>query len=195
MNTNYSDLQITTGLASGDRKIYEFVFRKYYIPLCRFCLKFVRVEEVSEEVVQEVFVYIWERRAAIEFTSSLQAYLYAAVKNRSINYIRSQVTREQHLAAYTERQDLVVSPKQDHVDREELIILVRQAIDSLPDKCKHIFSLSRDAGLTYQEIAHELGISPKTVEAQMSIALKKLRSFVGAHKDLILFWTLVICLL
>lgn len=192
MSLNYNDQQIKTGLAAGDRKVYEFIFRKYYVPLCRFCLKYVRTEAVSEEVVQEVFIYLWEKRTSIQLQSSIQSYIYAAVRNRSINYIRSQVTKEQHLTAYQQAQEFTTQSPSETDHKEALITMVRAAIDSLPNKCKLIFSLSRDAGLTYQEIAEEMQISQKTVEAQMSIALKKLRSFIRAHKDHILFWIIII---
>ncbi|MGI9542494.1 MAG: RNA polymerase sigma-70 factor [Cyclobacteriaceae bacterium] len=178
----YSDQEIVVLLSKDDRDIFEYLFRHYYTALNRFSLKYVRSEELAEEVVQEVFLYIWEKRHTLKITSSLNAYLYAAVRNRSISQINAQLTRLRINEEF--KAEVTTDPKiEKQIDQPMLKQLVATGIQNLPERCRIIFSLSRNSGMTYQEIAEELNLSKKTVEAQMGIALKKLRIYLNTHWD------------
>ncbi|MEQ8415508.1 MULTISPECIES: RNA polymerase sigma-70 factor [unclassified Imperialibacter] len=161
----------------------EVLFKQHYTELCRYALKLTRNNEVAEEVVQEVFVNFWERREEINISYSVKAYLVASVRNRSINYLKLQLPKElkkEDVDNLSEKADLS-DPTQ--IEYNELYSIVQKAIDLLPDRCKVIFVLSREEGLTYQEIAEKLELSVKTVENQMSIALKKLRVSLKPYVD------------
>lgn len=190
MNTSYRDLkeeELIESLVNNDRKAFEYIFRYYYTDLCRFTLKYVRDEIVAEEIVQEVFINIWERRSSIKINTSLKAYLFTAVRNRSFNYIKLQLPKEQLKTDVDSIGFIDENTREDELIMEDLHQYVREAIDTLPTKCKAIFLLSRNSGLTYKEIAEELEISVKTVENQVGLALKKLREQLNPIWDKVFF--------
>ena len=169
------DLEIFDKIQNGDLKAYEDFFRMHYPELVRYSHRYVRDTLAAEEIAQEVFMYIWEKRKAINIQSSLASYLYQAAKNRSINYQRLELPKLQLQSDITEM-EVSLTSETNHGEQTELVSkLVKEAIDELPKKCKEIFILSRNAGLTYEEIAEDMNLSKKTVENQMGIALKKLR--------------------
>jgi len=168
------DEKLLNDLARGDSSAFEKVFKLHYVPLCNYAIKFVRLPEIAEEVVQEVFIYLWEKRRTIQINGSINAYLFRAVRNRSINYLKLQLPKDNNKEALSPVME-VVDPVHDEDNLKELKFKIDKAIDNLPRQCKIIFNLSRNAGLTYAEIAEEMGISIKTVENQISIALKKLK--------------------
>jgi RNA polymerase sigma-70 factor (ECF subfamily) len=169
------ELEILQKIANNDRKVFEKVFKSHYTELCRFAMRYVREEIASEEIVQEVFINIWERRAELNINSSIKAYLFTAVRNRSFNYIKLQLPKEHQKTDVDALSELQIDNNENDLRLEELKAYVNEAIDLLPRKCKAIFILSRTAGMTYREIADEMDISVKTVENQVGVALKKLR--------------------
>ncbi len=170
-----SDLILFEKVKGGDLPSYEVIFKKYYKELHRFAFTYVRDPSISEEMAQEVFLYIWEKRRKIEIQTTLKTYLYSAVKNKCLNYIKLELPKQQSMADISEVMLSVNNPRKDEGENDQLKRYIQKAIDALPKKCRRIFILSRNAGMTYEEIAEELDLSKKTVENQMGIALKKLR--------------------
>ncbi len=168
------DLELFERVKQDDQGAYEILFRKYFRELYRFAYNYLRDQVPSEEMAQEVFLYIWEKREQIEIKTTLKTYLYSAIKNKCLNYIKYEIPRNQELEE-THVALMITSQPEREEDSDKLKRHISAAIDQLPTKCKQIFVLSRNAGLTYDEIAEEMEISVKTVENQMSIALKKLR--------------------
>lgn len=163
---------------------FESLFRLHYTELCRYALKLTRNEQVAEEVVQEVFVSFWERRNEITITHSVKSYLVSSVRNRSINYLKLQLPKDRKKEDIEEHNmGASVDDTSSGIEYKELYDLIQYAITTLPQKCRAIFILSREEGLTYQQIADQLDLSLKTVENQMGIALKKLRLVLKAHID------------
>jgi RNA polymerase sigma-70 factor, ECF subfamily len=187
----WTDNELAVQLRSDNEEVFSFIFHQFYKELCRYALQMIRIEESAEEVVQETFVKIWEKRKELHITTSFKAYLYTAVRNRSINYLKSKF-------AQTKQTDIdsVVHPHHSDVETtlegKELQEILNQAISLLPEKCRIIFNLSRQTGLSYAEIAEQLNISIKTVENQMGIALKKLREYL--HKYWEVLMVLCVCL-
>lgn len=181
----FSDQDIINRIANSDVEAYELLFHRFYVELCRFSLKYVHNEEVSEEVVQETFISLWEKRKTLNVHTSLKSYLYTAVKNNALNYLNSQFARQDFQRDFFENADLPVNTTQDALVFDELQVIVQKAITYLPEKCRIIYLMSRNTGMSYQEIANELGISIKTVEAQMGIALRKLREYLNVHWDVL----------
>lgn len=162
-------------IKKGNKKAFQRIFEQQYKPMVNFAYRIIREQQVCEEIVQEVFIYLWEKKETIEIRSSLTSYLYSAVKNKCINYIKLELPKNQ-ATMDIENAGISIEMKDfDHRDSQQLAVFIDQAIKSLPPKCRNIFLLSRSGGLTYEEIAEDLNISIKTVENQMSIALKKLR--------------------
>lgn len=160
----------------GDEQAFELLFRKYYVRLCGFSNKFLRDPEEAREVVQEVFTKIWEGRDYIDPDDSLNAYLFKITQNISINKLRRKHVEWKYFEIYK----LVYIDNSEITPYESLLAQelnenVISAISKIPPKCKRVFELSRMEGLKYYEIAIALHISIKTVDAQMSKALKILR--------------------
>ncbi len=190
--TDFTDKAILKRIAQNDEGAYASLFQQFYVQLCRFSLKYVREETISEEIVQDVFVTLWEKRNDLVIHSSLKAYLFQSVKNSSLNYLNSSFAKLDFQRDYFDQKELPINDTQEALSYEELQQVVHQAIDHLPAKCRAIYSLSRNAGMSYKEIAEELGISIKTVENQMGIALKKLRIYLQQHWELLTFLLIVI---
>ena len=162
-------------IKNGDLKVFENFYKSNYAELVRYSNKFVRDKAIAEEIAQEVFLYIWEKKKDINLKSSLMSYIFSAAKNRSINYIKFELPKIQSQNDISDIEIGVYDDEKDLKTHQQIERKVKQAINQLPRKCKEIFVLSRNAGLTYDEIAYDLGISKKTVENQMRIALQKLR--------------------
>ncbi|SMC66954.1 RNA polymerase sigma-70 factor [Pedobacter africanus] len=135
--------------------------------------KYVREIPVAEEIVQNIFLRIWEDKQLLTDISSIKSYLYRSVINASINHVNRERSLEKHhlkIAESLSEEDL------DRMDEQnELIVLLYREIELLPEKCREVFKLSRLEGIKYKAIALQLGISEKTVENHMGHALKVLR--------------------
>lgn len=167
-----SDQRLLDQIKNGDQKAFKGIFDQYYNELFRFSLSMVRSEMICEEIVQDAFVYLWEKSGKIKITTSIKSYLYTTIKNKSINYIKNELPKQQLSESLTSE---MLFKTEEVAEERNLKIRIQHAIDQLPTKCKQIFILSRYSGYTYREISEELDISIKTVENQMSIALQKLR--------------------
>ncbi len=162
-----------------DEAAIEEVFKSHYGALHAYANVILKDAEGAEEVVQSVFLKLWEKRANLQITTSLKAYLFRAVYNDSLNQLKHQKVRQRHYeqTQYAMNQD-VSQDKVNHMEGEEkeLVERIQETLDALPEKCRMVFHLSRFEELKYGEIAAQLGISLKTVEAHMSKALKTLRT-------------------
>lgn len=183
---NNSLNQLTQDLQRGNRQLFNQLFSDYYVNLCRFAYTYINDDDISEEIVQEVFISLWEQRESLNINTSIRSFLYTSVKNRSLNYIRNSKTRIHHENEFAKEQDSKVSHIVDFCEREELNYLIEQAVAELPEQCRAIFEMSRYQNLTYNEIAQRLDVSPKTVENQMGIALKKLRGKLSPYLSCII---------
>lgn len=155
---------------------FKKAFDQLYNPLCNFSASILNDEAGAEDVVQEVFVRLWNKRNEINISGDFKSYVFQAVKNKSLEVLRkkkSDLNRIQMAAnvAYVERDSPIEREMQNFMLKEKLYNSLRQ----LPPKCREIFEMSKLEGLTYVEIADVLKISTKTVETQMSRALKILR--------------------
>lgn len=165
-------------IRDGDPDAFRVLFRAFYPALCSYVNRYVGSAAVAEELVQEVFLSVWERRATLDPRSAVEGYLYRIARNRALNHVK-------HRRVVKNSQDLVIRTHvppptpEDHLHAAEFSDAAQTAIDELPPGAKRIFLLSREAGLSYREIAELLGISVKTVENQMGRALKGLRSALG----------------
>ena len=177
---DHAEAEIITRLQQGSEKAFESIFNRYHVELFRFALKYVQIQPLAEDIVHDVLLYLWEHRYDLTVTTSLKSYLYASVKHRSLDYLKSQYAKQVHESDIPEA--LPAATQADSaVQLLQLNEAVQQAVGQLPTKCRAIYMLSRDAELTYKEISQQLNISPKTVEAQMGIALQKLRKYLQTY--------------
>jgi RNA polymerase sigma-70 factor (ECF subfamily) len=167
-------------LKEGNEKAFEEIFKNYYPHMVLFAMRFLHDKDLSESIVQEVFVRLWEKRKNGDI-QSLKNYLVVSVRNRCHNELKRQgVVRDYEKKSVQEVASWPVFKDKEYLER------INQTIDSLPVQRKKIFKMSRLEGLKYKEIANQLGISPKTVEAQMGKALKYLREQLYPLKKQIL---------
>jgi RNA polymerase sigma-70 factor (family 1) len=162
-------------LRKGDENAYELLFKEYYKVLTIFASKYIKDIEESKELVQELFVHIYEKRENLDINSSLKSYLFRSVHNRSINLINAKKIREKYAEHYSNTTDLKQNTIEQDVNASELESALHSAINDLPPKCRAIFKMNRFDGLSNHEIAEKLTLSKRTVETQISKALKILR--------------------
>lgn len=165
-------------LQQGNIYAYELIFRRYYVSLCGFATRFVQQPETAEEIVQSIFVKLWEHHTSIQIETSLKSYLFRATYNQCNNYLSHIKIKNKYIDFTLKaqiRNESNADPVHDCLVYKELNDKITEAIERLPTGCKNIFKLSRFDGLKYSEIADHLNISVKTVETQISRALSRLR--------------------
>lgn len=163
-------------MQQGDPNGLRSLFDCYYTVLCRYAYTLTGDKILSEDIAQGIFIYIWEHREHITITASVKTYLFTAIRNKSLNSLRN-TNRFSPL-----HPDISLSAYEDmSVEADELSCFIEEAVQSLPEKCREIFQLSRNDELSYKEIAERKGISPKTVESQIHLAIKKLRKYLSIH--------------
>lgn len=161
---------------------YELVFDTLYEPLCKFCYRFVLSTEIAEDIVQDTFTYLWESWSRLSQMESLKAYLYTTVKNRSLKHLQKNYTKSPTLMIEDCNDDFIDSNQpsaEQLLEYHDLQSIVEQALSKLPERCRIVFVLKRFDEKTNKEIAQLLNISVKTVEAQMTIAIKRLTTIVN----------------
>ena len=177
-------------LSTDAEKAFEWLFRRYFTELCQVVYRVAHDEHLAQDLVQEVLYELWRKRDKLTISTSLRAYLKRAVLNRTLNHLRDnrKWTSEERMPEIA----IEESDAEDLLRSEELQELVDAAIDELPEKCRMVFVLSRYEELSYRDIATELGIAEKTVENQVSKALKYLRQRLLPHLksglSLLLLW-------
>ncbi len=168
--------------------VFSELYLIYYPKLVRFAKEFVMQAEDAENITQDVFADLWEKRDSIDYIDNMNAYLFRLVKNRCLDYLKHKIFEQRYVENVQISFEIEWGIKLQSLDRfsvsdiseeNDMEISIRTAIDSLPKRCRDIFLLSRMEGLKYKEISERLGISVNTVECQMSIALKKLRVKLG----------------
>ncbi len=162
---------------------FEKLFREHFSALCGFAVKYVRDLDEAKNLVHEAFIGIWEKFESLPVDTNYRAYLYTAVKNRSLNHLRD---RKMHLSVES-AQDQAVEDASEKLMTRELEREILLAINSLPERCRIIFEMSRFEEMKYAEIAERLGLSVKTVEAQMSKALSILRKHLADFLSVLIF--------
>jgi len=168
------EIELIEKLKDGNEKAFDDIFNTYYTPLCIYAKKYVEEIENAEEIVQDLFVKLWEKQNQLDINTSLKSYLYKSTYNSCLDF-------QKHLKIQQKYKDRVKEDPPEFIDfcdnliELELEEKIKKAIDSLPKQCCKIFKLSRFENLKYKEIAEQLNISVKTVENQMGKALKILK--------------------
>lgn len=177
MDQDFSMLQCK--VAAGDTRAFRQIFDALFSKLSKFSYSFVQSKEAATEIVDELFVRLWTNRINIEQINDLRVYLYTATKNASLNYIAKkakQIETEPYENLNVQIAD-GVSPEQLMITKE-ILQKIKYAVDGLPPRCKLIFKLVREDGLRYAEVAEILSLSVKTIDAQMVIAVSRIRESV-----------------
>ena len=163
---------ILTQLAAGDEKAMDYMFDNYYNALCNHALRMVKDDSAAEDVVQEVMLKIWKKRAQIKIESSLKAYLYRCVTNRSLNYLRD---KRNHAEQIEDTYLDVSADVEEKIYYNETQEIIMEHVNKLSPRCRQVFIMNRLDQMKYKEIAAELEISVKTVEHHIAKGLMILR--------------------
>ena len=164
-------------IKEGDIKAFEEVFRRYYSPLCWYAASIIGSVQAGEEIVEELFYVLWRDREHLQVFHSLKSYLYRAVRNESVQYCEHKYVEERYSRSVpTESEEDTTSDPQVQMEYRELQMMIGHTLDNLPERRAKIFKMHRMQGKKYAEIATELSLSVKTVEAEMTKALRMLRT-------------------
>ena len=169
---------------------FRLVFEEYYVALSNFAYTYTKDKAVSEDIVQEVFLRIWEKRPDLIGNSSIRFYMYTAVRNNCLTHLQHSKRILSLHSVRLENSVSVLPAVSSDEKPADLMPMIQRALSLLPPKCKEVFLLSRMGNLSYKEIAKTLGISVKTVDNQVGKAMKILRNFVKEHKLFLLLWGL-----
>jgi len=165
-----------------DLKAFEALFYALNSRLIKFCVLYIHQQEAAEEIVSDVFVKCWENRKNLAEIANPETYLFVAVKNQSLNYLKKY--SHIHLVEIEpDKVELVntYDPEKEF-ERKELHFLLDQAISKLPQQACIVFRLIKEDGMKYKEVAEILNISPRTVQTQLFRAIKKLSTILATHR-------------
>ena len=173
---------------------FESIFKEYFTILTYYAIKFVKDDDMAKEIVQNVFLNLWEKREELHSSIPLKSYLFRSVYNRSMNYLRDKAKFHSDDISNIDYLNRLEKEGSDNYELHELEARITAEVNQLPHSCGRIFRMSRYEGKKYNEIALELGVSLKTVEAQMTKALKILRNRLSEYLNLIILLIIYIFL-
>lgn len=182
MNTTPHKIQIVS------EELLSRLFAKYFAGLCIFARQYVFDNDKVKDIVHDVFINIWEKGELYEEEVLIKSYLFTSVKNRCFNFLRDNKKFSSH-EDYMDYDSAISTPQP--METNELEAIIKKEIENLPDKCREVFMMSRFEEKKYSDIALQLDISVKTVEAHMSKALKILRENLSPYLELILFYIIL----
>ncbi|KAA2243200.1 RNA polymerase sigma-70 factor [Chitinophaga agrisoli] len=172
----------TALLKEGDMAAYEAIYNEFWPKLYGYVYNRLKNKEVAEEIVQEVFFSLWMKRATLELTHSLSAYLHTAVKYQLFNYLKADHVRRNYVSrAAVDKGALTDNSNEEHIAAADLKNTMEKEISRLPEKCQQVFRMSRQEHLSVHDIATSLNISRKTVENHLTKALRQLRMVLGHY--------------
>jgi RNA polymerase sigma-70 factor (family 1) len=181
-----NDIDLIKSLKRGDEFGYTHLVKTYHHKLCVYAVSLTNNDDSAEDIVQNVFMSIWRNRGKLKEEFVLKSYLYKSVYNEFIDQYRKQKTVVTLEKKYIDALTYIVE-EEDEKSLERLMKIVKKEIENLPPKCKQIFLLSKEEGLTNIEIAEHLNVSIKSVEAHITKAFKILRSTLSHKVDGVLF--------
>ena len=176
--TGYNDLsdeKLLALLKDGHEEAFDQLYFRYRNKLLSVAYNRLKSKEIAEEIVQDIFADIWQKRQTLQIRNNLSSYLCTAIKYAVLDYIRSQDTKDAYVAEMMKVAESAESPIEQGVEFSELDFHVNKSIDALPEKCREVFTMSRYENYSVREIAEKLNISPETAKYHIAHALKTLR--------------------
>ena len=174
-----NDIQLIDRLKQDDEVALSRIYEKYWQPLYLAAYHVIKDKQICEDIIQELFIKLWNKRQSIEITVSLKAYLYASIRYEVYRQIRTGNVRGDIYDNLIER--LHTPACDDTIEYKELIDRVSIIVDKLPQKCREVYKLSREENLSHKQIASMLNISAKTVENHLTKALRLLRTSLSTE--------------
>lgn len=183
--TIFIDTQDFISISQGNKDAFERLFKKYYRPLCEYARSVLGDSELSEDVVQEVFIYFWNNRHTINIHLSVKSYLYTAVRHGALNILKKQLIERRHSPQLTEFVEFLQTSDYSEEEQTE-INHIRSVMEELPKQCLKVFLMSALEEKKYNEIAEELGISVNTVKTHITKAYRLIRGKISSDMRLVL---------
>lgn len=177
------DKIILNEIRKGNKVVYESLFSEYYEGLVRFAQKYIFDQHASEDLVQELFIYVWEQAQRMEIKTSIKAYFYQAVRNKCLNYLKSLKVKDKHNFLYIDA--LIHGDDEAELYDPDIFQRIKDAIDELPPQMARVFRLKLLEGLKQDEIAAELDISVNSVKTHLKRARVKLRELLMQKTNLL----------
>jgi RNA polymerase sigma-70 factor (family 1) len=192
LSRNYTDQELISSIVEGNKDAFNMLYNRHWQGMYKYAFFILRDKDACQDIVQDVFVWLWEHRAGLKMHSPV-SYLRAAVKYKIANYIRTGKIRESFFEEAAQFNYSTLTPDiVESAELKELNNVIQSTVAQLPVKCQEIFRLSREENISNKEIARQRGISAKTVENQITIALHRIRSNVEQH-FLTIFLLLFFC--
>jgi len=173
------------GLFKGDEETYIFLFREYYVSLCAYSRRYIYRKDIAEEIVSDIFMRIWETRETIKINTSVKAYLFHAVYNNSLNYLRKQKKKAvlEEYSWETSSENIGFADTSEEIEEQSMMLenineKIEEAVSMLPKQQQKVFRLKRVEGKKTKEVAEIMGLSVKTIEMHLSKAILKLRQYL-----------------
>lgn len=176
----YSDHQLIQLLAKGDQNAFDRLYERYFAPVFNYAYQKTGDRFLAQEVVQELFINLWQQRERLLITGAVNAYIFTAAKHLIIDQYRREATRTRHTDTFSNRQELTSNQTEEQIWADDLQQTYEELLRQLPDRCRQVFVLSRQ-GLANREIARQLGIAEKTVEQHITKALRLLHQHLPKH--------------
>ena len=177
----YNEDELISLLKQGNKDAFNQIYERYYALLYAHAYRKLQDKDDVRNILQMLFVHLWNNREKLVIHSSLSAYLYTAVRNRILNFIRDTKTREKYMVSLQEFSEKGENLVESKLQEKELIKIVEQEVAQLPTQMRIVFEMSRNLEMSHQEIANELNISPLTVRTHIRNALRILRVKLGTN--------------
>ncbi|NWJ52151.1 MAG: RNA polymerase sigma-70 factor [Bacteroidetes bacterium] len=186
-----NDTDALLNMAEGDINAYRFLFDHHFSDLCNFLLIYLHSRELSEEIALEIYTYIWEKRETLHVNTTFKSFLFSSAKNKAISLYRKE-QKNKFTSLETEESEIYqISSAQHVMENKELRQIIEAAISKLPEKSRQVYQMAWEDNLSHKEIAMQLGMSPKTVENHVGIALRRLRELLKPYyEQIFLIWLL-----
>ena len=178
------DNELAALLIDGSLCAFEELYIRYKAPLIYYCKQFLKDETASKDIVQDIFLQIWERRSSLTQVTSFSGYLHTLAQNRILNIFRQFDVHTRFAQHVLMNETEYTNDTENSIIDNDYAKLLNEAIESLSARQKQIFQLSRIQGLTYKEISELLQISLNTVQEHASLAIKKIKEYLKQHTDI-----------
>lgn len=186
VNPNGLDQELFALLKKGNEKAFADIFNRYQASLFDFAYKRIRDKDDAKDIVQEIFVRLWNNRADLQIRTSLRSYLYRSVLNGALNILSHRVIKEEYVNSLQQTIEANAQAADYHIRETDMEKLIEAEIAALPPKMREVFEMRKKEYLSNREIAGKLGISEQTVETHMKRALRALRLRLGVSVFLVL---------
>lgn len=174
-------------LIKGNEKAFQDLYQKYHKGLHAFAFGLVKSKEMADEILQEVFMTVWINNESLNPDLSFKSYIFTIAKNKALNFLQKAANTNKLRDEIFHKSQVSRNDVEDYLVNSEYALLREKAVNSLPAKRKLIFQMSREKGMSYDDISRELGISLSTVKNQMSKALLHIKAYLNSHPDISLF--------